>query len=161
VRISVGPFGLGIAPDVLEPGRADREGGVVFGGDRLQRDQVDAAAGGEAVDVGNPDRITGVAAAGDQQQVGLRSPTVRVAGADYFGDVLERVEARVGAPVGDAARVVVAVVGRRPLIDLSVRADADLDPLPVVDVKLAVVSRQCSRGSDTPASAVWVIVPRR
>ena len=68
---------------------------------------------------GDAGGVAGVAAAGDEQEVGLGAPAVVGAGADRFGDVLERADAGVGAPVGDALAVVVAVVGggalRRPL----------------------------------------------
>ena len=85
--VSVGPFGLGVAPDALAPGRADREAGhAAGGGDPLERDQVDLAAAGEAVEVREEAAgVAGVAAAGDEEPAGLRAPAVLGANADRLG----------------------------------------------------------------------------
>jgi hypothetical protein len=120
---------------MLFPGRVDGEGRGVDGGDRLQRDQVDAATGGEAVDVGNADGVAGVAAPGNQQQVGLRAPAVLGASTQRFGRVPQRLQPGVRAPVADAAGVVVAIVGGGSLVDLAIGADANLNALPVVLVE--------------------------
>lgn len=92
-------------------------------------------ARGEAIDVGNPGGVAGVAVAGDEQQVGLVAPAVWPAGADGFGGVLQRVETRARAPIGDVVGVVVAVVRGSPLVDVAVGAHANLHPLPVVWIK--------------------------
>jgi hypothetical protein len=131
---SIGPFGLGVAPDLLVPGRGDREAGGAGGGDRLQRDQVDAAAGDQPVGAGDAVGVARVTAAGDEQGMGLGAPAVAGAGADRFGDVLQRIDAGVGAPVGGALVVVVALMGRGALGGRAVGADADLDAFPVVVV---------------------------
>ena len=155
----------------------------VDGGDRLQRDQVDLAAPGDPVEVGEAVGVAGVAAAGDEQPVGLRPPAVGGADADRLGEVLERVDPGVRAPVGDALGVVVAVVGGGPFVDLAVRADANLDPLPIVFVETLVSDdRDAAQGGgigvvgpilcitietiweslpDTSASAASGIAPRR
>jgi hypothetical protein len=124
---SVGPFGLGVEPDALAPGRGDREPGIGLGRDRLQRDQVDAPARSEAGGPALTGDVAGVAAAGYEQQVGLRPPTVGLPGAELLGEVLERPDAGVRAPVGDAAGVVVAVVRGGPLVDRAVGADPKLN----------------------------------
>ncbi len=104
--------------------------------DRLERDQVDAVARGEAFDVGNAGGVAGVAAAGDDQQVGLGAPAVLGSQAERFGRVLDGVDAGVRGPAGDGpGSLVVAVVRRGALVDRAVGTDADLDSLPVVPVK--------------------------
>src|SRR4029077_20289972 len=84
---------------------------------------VDAAAGGEAVELAETERVAPcVAAAGDEEEMGGRAP----AGA---GD-----DPRVGGPVAGTEAVVVAVMGGGPLVDSAVGADSELDALPVVVV---------------------------
>ena len=46
---------------------------------------MDAAAGGEAVDVRDAGGVAGVAAAGDEQDPGLSAPAVGVTGAERLG----------------------------------------------------------------------------
>ncbi len=53
---------------------------------------------------------------------------------DRLREVPQRRDAGVGAPVGAAPRVVVAVVGGGALVDAAVRPDPQLDALPVVAV---------------------------
>ena len=102
-------------------------------GDRLERDQVDAAAGGEAAAAVDAGSVAGVAAAGDEQQAGLRAPAVRRRGrrplrSTSLSGPMPASEPQLAA----LGAVVVAVVGGGALVDLAVRADPDLDPLPVV-----------------------------
>ena len=89
--------GLGVAPDALAPRRADREAvGVAFvGGDRLQRDQWTRRPGVTrstrrkplALPAWLPPETTSRRVSGPQPFAG--------AGADRFGEVLERVDAGV------------------------------------------------------------------
>ena len=95
---------------------------------------MDAATGDEAGPIVVAGGVAGVAAAGDEQQAGLGAPAVGGAGAERLGEVAKRVEAGIGAPVGGAELVVVAVVGGGALVDAAVGADAELDRLPVVMV---------------------------
>src|SRR6478752_4830237 len=144
---SIGPLRLGVEPDLLQPGRGDREGGGAGGGDLLQGDQVDAAAGDVAVGVWIAAGVAGVAAAGDEEEVSLRAPAVLGAGADGFGEVPQGAAANVRTPVADAAGVVVAVVRGGALVHLPVGAEAQLHALPVV-VVIALVPhhRQVAQG---------------
>ena len=48
---------------------------------------MDAAAGREAVGAATAGDVAGVAAAGDEQQAGLRAPAVLGTGADLLGEV--------------------------------------------------------------------------
>src|SRR5262245_16050045 len=66
------PFGLRVAPDFLQPRWGDGEAGVLVGGDRLEGDQVDAAPWREARTPRRPGGVAGVAAAGDEEEAGLR-----------------------------------------------------------------------------------------
>jgi len=73
---SLGPRGLRVAPDFLQPRRHDGEGRVAVGGDRLERDDMDAATRDEAAAAVAPADVAGVGATGDFQQPGLRAPAV-------------------------------------------------------------------------------------
>src|SRR6185295_14532280 len=65
----------------------------------------------------------------------LGAPAVRRPQADRFLGAPERVEAQVGRPTADrAGPLVVTVMRGGARVDGAVRADADLDPLPVVAV---------------------------
>ncbi len=119
------------------------------GGDRLERDQVDAAAGSEAAATGLAGGIAGVAAAGDEQQVGLRAPAVRVADVEVFGERAEEADAGVRAPVEVLQRVVVAVVSGGPLVGGAVGIDPDLDAFPIVDVFIGIGCARCRPTWDT------------
>ena len=71
------PSASGSRQTRLRQGRAYREvGASVAGRDRLELDQLDAVAGCEAFDMGDPGGVAGVAAAGDDQQVDLGAPAV-------------------------------------------------------------------------------------
>lgn len=131
---SVGPGGLRIAPGALAPGRAD--GKAVLGGagldERLERDEMDAAARRDPVDAGEAAGVAGVAAAGDEQQAAGGAPAVSWARADGLGGDADGVDSCIRAPVGGAADVVVAVVGGGARVDPPTGPDADLEALPIL-----------------------------
>jgi hypothetical protein len=100
---------------------------------------VDAVARGEAFDVRDAGGVAGMAAAGDDQQVGLGAPAVLGAEAECFGRVLDGIDPGVRGPATDRAwALVVALVRGGALIDRSVGTDADLDSLPIVGMKSRV-----------------------
>src|SRR3954453_8972585 len=107
---SAGALALRVSPCFLLPGWADCEAGVAGRRYRLQRDQVDPVARGEAFDVGGAEGVGGVAAAGDEEDVGLGGPAISRPQPASLHDVRQRTEACVRDPVGDVLVVVVAVV---------------------------------------------------
>ena len=78
------PSASGSRQTCLSQGGEIAKRASVGGGDRLERDQVDAAAGVKR-DAAVVADVAGVAAAGDEQQVGLGAPAVLGAGAERFG----------------------------------------------------------------------------
>src|SRR5262245_52484515 len=116
---------------------------------------MDADARHEAVDAREAAGVAGMAPAGNQQQAACRPPAVAGAGADRLGQVAQRANVRVRSPVGDAARVVVAVVGGGALVDFAIGPDADLDALPIVPVE----SLFADHGSPAQGGGVGVVGP--
>ena len=117
-RRSVGPLGLGVAPDLLAPGRGDREGRVesvaAIGSSGIRwtrRPGVKRSTSGcrRRCRRGCRRRRAGGRSRGPSR-CAARAPSASATS-------LERADAGVGAPVGDAARVVVAVVRGGALVD--------------------------------------------
>jgi len=81
-------------------------------GNRLERDQVNTAARGEALDVGDAGGVAGVAASGDDQQVRLGAPAVPAAQAKRFGRALDRIDAGIRSPAANRPRALVVALVR-------------------------------------------------
>jgi hypothetical protein len=99
---------------------------------------VNTATRRDAIDTREAVGVAGMATTGDEQEVGLGAPAIARADAHGFGGVLQQLDPPIGSVVGDALDGVVAMVRGGALVDPAVRADADLDPLPIVDVKTGI-----------------------
>ena len=114
-RRSVGAFGLGVAPDVLAPGRGDREACVgaaaAIGSSGIRWTRRRGVKRSTCGDAGG---VAGVAAAGDEQQVRSPGPSRCRRGRRAASVAsLERADAGVRAPVADAAARSCSRCGRR------------------------------------------------
>jgi len=149
------PSASGSRQTCLRHGGVDGETSRGRGRDRLQWDQAGPVARREALDPRDAVGVAGVAAAGDEQDVGLRAPAVVGAEADDLGDVPERADAHVRSPVDDFLAVVVATVRRGTLVDRAIGTDADLDAFPVV----AVIAGLADAGNAPQRRRVRIVEP--
>ena len=132
LRRSVGSFGLGIAPDVLEPGRVIAkavESSAAIGSSGTRWTRRPGCSGRRARRRGCRRGCRRRRAAG-----GSRGPSRSRSRAPRASVELRSGPIRRPRPSWLRRAVVVAVVGGGALVDLAVLADPDLDRLPVVVV---------------------------